>query len=178
MVRVLKLVSVLCFLSFSSQKVFGLVNGNVFYGMYKGDYKPESSNNFTLDGSQMTAAVYVDPIPLLPVGFGLSLQVPDVTGKVDGNDVSYTGLTASLSLKVWSPISFAGFTPYARMGYVVYGAGLIELSSQQMKQEVEVSGLHLGAGVRYSVIPFVGLLFEVESQNESVKTKEIKQKIG
>jgi hypothetical protein len=101
------------------------------------DTSTEKDKKKSVNGSEYFASVYVDPIPLIPVAFGLAVQGYSYdTSKVDqevlNDSLDSAGLTGTYSstvdskssgmlygpsIKVWAPIPFV--KPYLKYTYLM-----------------------------------------------------------
>ena len=60
-------------------------------------------------------SIMLDPIPLVPVGFGAFMSTTDY--KSGGLD-NFSGNEMGVYLSAWSPIEILGLTPYAKFSYL------------------------------------------------------------
>lgn len=149
-----------------------LVAAQAEVGKRTGKFGSDPKSNVTATELQLTAQI--DPIPLVPVGFGLTiatsqLQVTDST--VD----KYSGLFVVPHVSAWVP-NPTDFKPFARVGYAVYGtiAGSGKTAAGvDVAESYTVTGLWLGAGVKYSILPLVAAMFEYQIFNPKVKINKL-----
>ena len=82
----------------------------------------DGADESDFSGTHMNLGVMLDPIPLIPVGFGLGINMPNISGKdKDGNKFEMTGMSFDLFIKAWSPIGLFGITPYVKAGLTAFG---------------------------------------------------------
>ncbi|NRA44090.1 MAG: hypothetical protein HRU09_03930 [Oligoflexales bacterium] len=156
---------------------YGLISAQAMLGTDSSKIKG-SAEETTFDGTSLGVAVYLDPIPLVPVGFGLGVSMPSISGKNNGLDADITGLVVDLQVMAWTPISFFGITPFAKLGYIPFGA-------YKMKTKVDVagelldttipmtgSGTHFAVGANYSILPLISVLFQISMRNETLEYEE------
>lgn len=139
----LRVVVAVSLFAFANQG-YALIEGQVLMGKRT----VSQSGTDDVSAAETKISVYVDPIPLIPVGFGATLATlkPDTDGSSELKETS-------LDVTAWLPLGIAGFKPYAKLAYILagdYGSG------------VKVSGTKFAAGLKYSPLPFVGFLLEVE----------------
>ena len=159
---------------------------------------PLATGDYSENGTMFRVGAYVDPIPLVPVAFGLTVGLPTYTGTLDGAvlagknvGATTTGALVNLEVKGWAPVGFMGLTPYGRLGFLVSGGyvrtgGVTNLPnawggagasaqtySGELKEVFESSGFGLGLGVRYGVVPLVGVVGEFALRQESLTAKTV-----
>lgn len=172
------LISSLCF--FSSQ-ASALISVQALGGLYKAtDDRDGTKTDYS--GSEIALAAHLDPIPLVPIGFGLTFNLPNATGKPTGasGDFTMTAYNLGVSLKAWSPVGIFGVKPYLKLGYIVLGVTTFKGPFDVLGTKVDIetiyknSGAQISAGLEYSLLPLISALFEVESQNTTLKVDELK----
>lgn len=163
MKRVFKFMTAVISVIGIQSSAFALINGEVLVGKRNYTLKPnaEGEKDVDLGATEFQAAVFLDPIPLVPVAFGAVLSSQTFEDKDSLKDMS--ALTAGLSVKAWFPLT--DFEPYAKLTYIVYGKGKAKIdlgNSQSMDATYSISGLHLAAGLSWSPLPLVAILAEVD----------------
>lgn len=126
----------------ASSSAFALFDGQVFYGSSNNTVSYKLSDGTTKDkkisGSELGATVLLDPIPLIPIAFGLTaiqgsadhksiveaiaqdtMTSGDMTGYSSSAKGSSTSLMYGPTVKVWLPV--LKFKPYAKVSYL-FGA--------------------------------------------------------
>jgi len=165
-----------------SPAAFALVDGQLEIGKRSAKFSTDDYSE-SMGGTEVELAVHVDPIPLIPVAAGLYLinqkYDPDKDGDVLAND-SFSGSQIGIEVMAWLPIPLYDLEPYAKLGYSFFGAytgsassrtAIIDNAEVTGKSETEYSltGVHYGVGIRWNVIPLVGLLFEVDLASETLE---------
>ena len=135
-------------LAASSSQSLALIEGQVLMGQ-----RSSSSGELDYKGTENKLSVYLDPIPLVPVGFGVTMAQATVTTEVLGAEVEQKQSETTLDVTAWLPMGIAGFKPYAKLGYVVAG---------KYESSTDVSGTKMAAGLRYSPLPLFGVMLELE----------------
>lgn len=161
-------------------KSYGLISVQAMMGNDSSELKDIGfgASDETFSGTSLGAAVYLDPIPLVPIGFGLGVQMPSTKASIDGNDFELSGLLVDLQLMAWTPIGLFGITPFAKLGYIPFGAYTLKRKVTVGAQELDVtaplksSGTHFAVGVNYSLLPLISLLFQVSLRNETLDYEE------
>ena len=182
------ILSFLCGLLFATN-VYALVSGELLIGTYQSEVKESGAAANKFSGTKFALAVDVDPIPLIPVAFGLTLGIPSAEEdkKSEGllTKTKTEGLNLGLSIKAWSPVSMFRMTPYIRLSYTVMGTQKLSADSPLGKISLlyKMSGYHFNIGVAYSVIPLVSALLEFEYQDQELTPDEFeiagaKQSLG
>ncbi len=116
------------------------------------------------DANDFTVAAHMSPVPLLPVSAGLSASMITFD-KDETNDPDVTGTELGLDIKAWLPM-VPVVTPYARVRYLVWSTyaatGTMSLPTGDIDYAMAYtnSGYQYGVGVRYPVVPLVGLKIE------------------
>lgn len=157
---------------FVSESSFALIDGQLLVGSKSGKFKVSDTSN-NVSGQEIKVAVHVDPIPLVPVAFGAfvisdTLEVDDVSDSVTGQEIG-------LEVMAWVPLGIAGFKPYAKLGYTVLGAYVLEdvatvvdSTPVQIDYAYKATGSHLALGLKWSPLPLVGLMLEYDIANISL----------
>lgn len=165
-----------------STQGYALFDAQVLYGQRTGKFEATGTDE-TLKGNEIKAAVHLSPIPLVPVGFGVSLS--NVTYPEDTTTFAFKdfqGLEASAELTAWVPIPGFNLKPYAKLGYVIYGAYGLDGTTTDTNTGLTVdtkavykpSGTSLALGLSWSPLPLVGFLLEYDSRNLTLKPEEFK----
>ncbi|MCB9228258.1 MAG: hypothetical protein H6618_01465 [Deltaproteobacteria bacterium] len=162
-----------------------LIKMQLFYGAGAGDFTPESGNAHSLSASELGATLLLDPIPLVPVGFGLSVLSQTFSPSVADHGVDkLEGLVIAPEVQAWIPFLPIPLVPYGRVSYVIgaYKASteLAVLNSSFVANYVlKGSGTQVGIGAKFEPIPLpilsLSLLFEVNMRfyNFDDKSSEI-----
>ena len=112
-------------------------------------------------GTRTDVAFHLDPIPLVPIGFGLNLS----TQTVEKDGLEIQGVIVSPEIYAWFP--FGSFKPYAKIGVALgskfKGDTMVPVGGVLTKAAVtyDYTGSHIGVGLIYSLVPLVGILLEV-----------------
>ncbi len=164
----MKVLGILTFLAgfvFCSQG-YALIEGQVLVGQRSASISSPGTS-YDMTGMETKMSVYVDPIPLIPVGAGLSFSTIDL-GKEDSQQISgFKGSEISLDLTAWLPLGIAGFKPYAKLGYVISGEYTATVNN--VDTTFDSSGTKASAGVKYSPLPFISVMLEVEKSTITLK---------
>lgn len=155
---------------------YALFDAQLLIGSRSGDVDDSEFNS-----SDFTLAAHVDPIPLVPVAFGVYLN--QTTWDVNAADHGFsegTGLEAGLQVYAWLPIGIAGLKPYAKLGLPIYSAHKFDGSMELLGESVDystvaqTSGTHLSFGASWSPVPLlpVAVLLEVDVGSQKFETIE------
>ena len=162
---------------------YGLIGAQALIGTDSSELKDIGNNvsDQTFSGTSMGLDVHLDPIPLVPVGFGLGIQMPSTTASVDGNDYELNGLVVDLQVTAWLPMvsSIIGITPYAKLGYIPFGAYTLKMKVPVGTETLDAtaplksSGTHFAVGVKYAPLPLpllkLNILFQISMRNETLE---------
>lgn len=153
----------------ATTNAYAMFDAQLLVGQRSGEIASES-----VDSQEIGAAAHVAFIPLVPVAFGLYANSIKFTGGETMKDAK--GLEAGLQAYAWFPIGIAGLKPYAKVGLPVYSAITSTFSAegaQSAELVWETSGMHINFGARYSIVPFVGVIFEVGLGQQKIKPAEV-----
>jgi hypothetical protein len=155
---------------------WALFDAQVLTGKRSTDFKFGNSSN-TESGTELKAAAHLDPIPLVPVGFGLSLSQINWDKSDKLNYKSLDGFEVGLEVEAWLPIDLGGLQFYGKLGYTVLGAyvATTELTAgQDIKLAYKPSGTYIAVGAKYNFLMRLGVMLEVESGNRELEFDEVK----
>lgn len=156
---------------FAAAPAFALINGELLIGK-RWSEEGSGDNKIKAQALDKTIGVMLDPIPLVPVAFGLYYSMPD-WNKGDFHAKSIDASELGASVRAWLPLG--DFQPYARLNYTL--AGSLNMKSDQVqdaKLEYGITGSHLMAGVEYDLFGPVNILFEVGLGMQQIQLKETK----
>lgn len=160
---------------FFSSHALALFDAQVLTGKRSTEFKL-SDSKATESGTELKAAFHLDPIPLVPIGFGISLAQSTwdksdklVTKGIDGLDIG-------LELEAWLPFDLAGFEPYAKLGYTLGGAYLVSYENTlgDYKLAYKPSGTYIAAGLKYKFLLRLGVMLEVEQSTRTLAYDTVK----
>lgn len=154
---------------------YGFFDAQALVGKRKGDVGKTS-----VDGDELTLAVHLDPIPLVPVAFGLSLSHVNFSGESDPAKLSFDDIVGQeyvAEVMAWVPIGLFGFKPYGKVGYTVGGnykfKGLVDAGSPPSTDPESYTytpaGTHLSIGLKWSPLPLIGILAEYKMSDQELK---------
>jgi len=156
---------------FVSSEGFALIHGQALVGQRKLKVK---SGGESRTGQEFKLAVHLDPIPLVPIGFGAYLSATDYD--VPAPVKSFLGTEIGLEVTAWLPVGIVGLTPYAKLGYTFMGGYVREVESTDGSYKIlmKPSGTRIAAGLKWSPLPLIALLFELEQTEIALKQDKIK----
>lgn len=154
---------------------YGFFDAQALVGKRKGDV-----GNTAVSGDELTLAAHLDPIPLVPVAFGLSLSHVNFSGKNDPAKLSFDDIVGQeyvAEVMAWVPIGLFGFKPYGKLGYTVGGnyklKDVVDPNSTPSTNPEDYtytpSGTHLSIGLKWSPLPLIGILAEYKMSNQELK---------
>ena len=162
----MKKILVLAALFVYAEAAYGLVGGQVFYG-----YRLQKKDSDDHSAHFVKVATHISPVPFVPVGLGV-VYIPWLNYAVDENssEEAATGMELAVELVGWLPM-IPIVTPYAKINYTVWGyKKTTDFELDDLEQKV--SGMEIGVGVGYDVLPLVTLMAEVSQGLRKVEDKD------
>lgn len=158
---------------------YAIFNADAMVGKRTTKFQASSGGTTTsLSGNEIRVGAYLDPIPLVPVAFGLSYDM--VNYPDDATTMSFTSFAGSeinLEVKAWFPIG--DIKPFIKVGYTVVGAYILESDVAQgpvtvkQKSTYKAKGTPIGLGINYSLAPLIGLLLEYDINNHKLEVDKL-----
>lgn len=158
---------------------YAIFDAQAMIGKRSAKIEPNSgTTSSNLSGNDIRVSAHVDPIPLVPVAFGLSYNMvsyPD--DDANFTFTSFTGNEINLEVMAWFP--FGDFKPFARVGYTLMGAYIQESDLAQgpltvkQKTTYKPKGTPIGIGINYSLAPLIGILLEYDLLNTKLEADKL-----
>ncbi len=151
---------------------WALFDVQALMGKRKTDFKG-SGSTVNSSGDELKIAAHLDPIPLVPIGFGLS--VAQISYEDVGSYEELLGTEIGLEVQAWFPLELFGLVPYAKLGYTVAGGYEGKYAANtlpggvQPKALFNSSGLYLAAGLRWEFLFRLGLMVEIEKSTRKLE---------
>lgn len=158
-------------------------DAQVLYGVRNNKIKSTAagSSTETINSNEMEAAVHLSPIPLVPVGFGLAASMVNFPkDKTSFPFKDFQGMEGAFEVSAWSPIDLLGVTPYAKLDYILYGKYGYDSTDTSTgtaintKAAYNVSGNGFAIGLKWSLLPLIGILVEYNSRQTTLKADSVK----
>ncbi len=163
---------------FCSGTSFALFDGEVLVGKRWYKFETDGGKTTSVVSDEMYAAVHLDPIPVIPIGFGLGAIAGDLK-KEDfyGEGVEEAKLVElDLEVKAWIPM-VPVVTPFIKVK-VPLSAKLAmkgkDAAGADYASLYKLTGMHLNVGVLYPVIPLIKIVFEVGKSTQKRELEEYK----
>lgn len=160
---------VFCALLFYDITAFALVDGQAMIGYRRGSLRGENSSE-KWNSSEISLSAHLDPLPLIPVAFGAALLSNTFSDEGDVKD--WSGLSIAPEILAWIPLG--DLKPYGRLGYTVWSQYRGKFKSQttpDIAVNMTASGIRVGVGVKYSILPLIAILGEFNYASEAMKVK-------
>ena len=160
---------------------FALVKAQLYYARGSGDFKPDHGGSKTLSASGTGATLLLDPVPLVPVGFGLSFSDQTFSPDLADHGISeLKGYLLAPEVQAWFPFLPMPLIPYGRLSWAIgaYKAkGQIMAAGQALPTDFILTsrGTRIGIGAKFEPIPFplisLALLCELSRGFHSFKDR-------
>ncbi len=171
----------------ASSQAWAIFDAQVLAG--KRWYKIEGDAPAKISSQEVSVAAHIDPIPVVPVAFGLRAT----TGALTSNEVksAYSlskvdaGATSSVGIDVlaWVPL-VPVFTPYIRATIPVMAKWAVKGDTPTTTggvtvdtpyaQVASISGPELSLGAKFSFLPLIKFSIEVNQASQKFKPDEVK----
>ena len=159
---------------------YSIFDLELFGGQRSATLEPDGGSSGTVTGTEYKAAAHLDPIPLVPVAFGLAMtSLSFSSSKPNLAFDKFEGSELSFEVMAWIPKMAISLEPYFKAGYTF--AGSYDLKSTQTLLTIPVSkkvtykpsGLDLAAGINFSPLPLIKLMLEVDKRIETLKIDKV-----
>lgn len=155
---------------------WALFDAQVLTGKRSTKFKVGSVSNEE-SGTELKFAAHLDPIPLVPIGIGVSLSQSnwDKSDKIGYKSLS--GYEIGVELEAWLPIELGGLEFYGKLGYTPLGAYVADFEDPTIgayKLAYKPTGTYMAVGAKYNFLLRLGVMLEVESGNRTLAFEEVK----
>ena len=163
---------------FCSGTSFALFDGEVLVGKRWYKFENSGGTSYNVASQEMYAAVHLDPIPVIPIGFGLGA----IAGDLQGEDFGGQGIDEAklveldLEVKAWIPM-VPVVTPYVKVKVPLSAKLAVkgkDAANAEFAEVYKLTGMHLNAGILYPVIPLVKIVLEVGKSTQKRELEERK----
>ncbi len=185
MMRILRALILGSAVGFASTS-YAIFDAQVLAGMRSGTVKADTdgAEEEEFNSTEIGFAAHIDPIPLVPVAFGVYANTSTFSD-LDEEGTGFSkgaGLEVGVQLYAWLPIGIAGLKPYAKLGLPLYSAykmdsiATVGTTETEYPAVLETSGMHFGFGLGWSPIPLVpvAVLLELDIGSQTMKYTEAK----
>lgn len=149
-----------------------LIEGELSVGNRTGKFSEKS-----LSGTTIELSGHLDPIPLVPVSFGVRVVNDTFNPTVADHSMKSLSATAIVpEVAAWFPLG--DIRPFARLGYTLVSAykGTMEATVNGSTVSGDVAfkstGVRMAAGVNYSILPLIALSAAFEQSTEKLSVSE------
>ena len=164
-------------LLFCSGYGYSIFDAQLLGGQRTATLTPDGGNKTTITGNEVQASVHLDPIPLVPIAFGLGVAVPSYTkGTTDFTFDTFKGEELSFEVMGWLPTPGVSISPFIKLGYVfsgTYEAKYKTVLAVDGTTTYKVSGTDIAVGLNWSPLPLLGFLLEVDKRMETLKADKV-----
>lgn len=154
----------------TSSRAFALISAQAEVGRRSAEFGELDGDGKTkATGTELQVTAQLDPIPLVPVGFGLLLATTSLTLSDSVID-KMSGTFVVPHVSAWVP-NPTDFKPFVRLGYAVYGAlaGSGKSGTTEVSEAFSLTGPLLGLGVKWSFLPLISAIAEYQIFNPKLK---------
>jgi hypothetical protein len=162
--------------AFWAASAYAFFDGDFSIGRRSGSFE-QGSQSKTLNSTVTSLGAHLDPIPLIPVSFGLRFYSENYNASLADHGVKSLTSTAIVpEITAWFP--FGDLAPFARIGYTAIStySGTAEVSIAGTATSGSVAykstGSRLTVGVNYSVLPLISILAAYERSMETLSMSE------
>jgi Outer membrane protein beta-barrel domain len=151
-----------------ASSAWALIDAQVEVGARSGTFEAAGGSK-TLNATTIEAAGHLDPIPLVPVSFGLRLISDTYQATTESHGVkSLTSYSVAPEVTAWFP--FGDLKPFARLGYTVFSqyTGTATVGTTDGTVKFKSMGLRVAAGVEWDLLPLISLTGAVERSSEKL----------
>lgn len=157
-----------------------LVDAQVLVGRRWYDFKEDGAKAKGVASPEVQVAVHVDPIPLVPVAFGLSATAGSPRKEDLGVDQAAVAQVFA-EVQAWIPM-VPVITPYLRVRYPLQGTLATKSSvtdaltglKADYANTYTISGPQVSLGAKVPALPLVKILIEAGRGSETYTSKEVK----
>lgn len=162
-------------LAIMSTQASALIDAQAGLGRRNAKWNQDSTSS-SVPSDVLKVSAHLDPIPLVPVSFGLALY--SETWKVSESGQGLTSLKSySVVPEVTAWLPLGDLKPYARVGYSILsaytGKAVVATAAGTTTGDIYLAGagIHAGAGLEWSipVVPLLSIFGELEYASETVK---------
>jgi hypothetical protein len=144
-------------------------------------YQDKQSGGAThgVGADEVTVAAHIDPIPLVPVSFGLRVDLDSL----NKDDLKYSVDSASTASVMRPAIEVVGWlpfvpvvTPYVRLSYPILAEMALKgsVGGEPFAGTYKINGFDAGLGIKWSPLPLIRLLAEYDMGSEQLKADSVK----
>lgn len=155
---------------------YAIFEASAKVGLRSGKFHAAGGDQADVSTTDVMVSVHIDPIPFVPVSFGASASIQDYDVSTNKHSAStFQGTIIIPEIKAWLPM-VPVVTPYAKVGYG-FGAYKTTMEVQLPTTPVEVdaayesTGPQFGVGLEYGVLPMLGVVFEINMSQQTLKPK-------
>lgn len=164
-----------------SSTSFALVDVEALVGKRWYSTKITGDKTNGVSSQEIGLAVHLDPIPLIPVGFGVGV----LSGTLNKDDLKGIGfdegsvMEVDFEVKAWIPM-IPIVTPYVKVKVplmsrvALKGKQTVNNTEQDVAALVKLTGYHTNVGIQYSIIPLVSLTLEAGKGMQKSEIEEYK----
>ncbi|MGE0173559.1 MAG: outer membrane beta-barrel protein [Oligoflexales bacterium] len=165
----------MCMFSFLAPASYAVFDAQLLLGQRSAKIQPEGAGSSTGKGQVVKLAGHLDPIPLVPVAFGVSAAQVDFKDDFEAGS-SFKGTEIGVEVMAWVPLDLWNINPYGKLGYTVLGAYTMDTEDDgnDIKAVYTPNGLNFAIGLKWSPLPLVGFLLEFDNGSGELKEKETK----
>lgn len=156
---------------FIHQQALALVSVAAQYSRHTVKTSNAADMDLKTSGNAVAGELHVDPIPLIPISFGLSLGYLELKAADFGDFKKVSLMEGSFEMMAWLPM-IPYVIPHIRLSIPVYGPliGVPNVSSITAKEiKTELSGYAFHGGLSFSILPLTSLFVEAGLSNKEAK---------
>lgn len=157
----------------TTSPAFAFFDAEVSGGKRSGTWKSEGTSGKTLDSTSIQVAGHLDPIPLVPVSFGIRVISDSYEAKIADHGIKSLSSTSVVpEVGAWIPLG--SLRPFARVGYTAYSGykGTAEATINDATVSGDAvfksTGPRLAVGLEWGLLPLIQITGAYEYSSETV----------
>lgn len=157
---------------FCSSSSFAFFDVEAMVGKRWYKFENTGAETSNVASQEINIAAHLDPIPLIPIGFGLGVTSGTLKkGDMDSSISEAKLLEVDFEVKAWIPM-VPVVTPYVKVKVPL--SSKLSVKGDSYSQESKLTGMHLNVGIQIPIIPLLKVTVEAGKGMQSSEITEVK----